>query len=103
VAVGQAEARRLLAVLDATLAPRDARRVLDPHAPAGAAGSAGFPDRGAVLRDLVEDPERAWRSPWLRACAIRAARRAGVLEGFDVAPARALHDPVIDEELAAVA
>jgi hypothetical protein len=100
VAVGQGEARRLLAALDPAMAPGDARRALDAHGGAGTTGPAG---RDAVLRDLVEDADGAWRSPWLRACAIRAARRAGVLGGFDVAAARAVHDPVIEEELAAAA
>ena len=52
------------------------------------------------LRDLVEDPASAWRSAWLRACAIHAARGRGLLARIDLAAAHALGDPIVEEELA---
>ena len=51
------------------------------------------------IRDLVEDPDDEWRSPWLRACAIRAANRRGLRDRFDLASAAAVHDAIVDEEL----
>jgi hypothetical protein len=60
-------------------------------------------DVAAWLRDLVEDADAAWRSPWLRACAIRAAAAGGHLERFDLEPARALDDRTVDEEIDAAA
>jgi hypothetical protein len=60
----------------------------------------GLTDLYGWLRDLVEDPDGRWRSTWLRACAIHAARARGLLEGLDLGPARALDDPIIDEVLA---
>jgi hypothetical protein len=60
-------------------------------------------DVAGWLRDLVEDRDDAWRSPWLRACAIHAAVARGLLAGFELDAARALGDPVIDEELARAA
>ena len=53
----------------------------------------------AVLRDLVEDADDRWRSPWLRACAIHAARARGALHRIDLFTTRALGDPIVDEEL----
>ena len=71
------------------------------HQPALAAEAPG--DAAGWLRDLVEDRHDDWRSPWLRACAIRAARLTGRLGGIDLGRARALGDPVVDEELALAA
>ena len=51
------------------------------------------------LRDLVADADGQWRSAWLRACAIHAAKARGVLGQVDVRAARALGDPIIDEVL----
>jgi hypothetical protein len=51
------------------------------------------------LRELVEDPDDQWRSSWLTACALYAARERGVLPAMDVTRARAVGDPVIAEEL----
>ena len=53
----------------------------------------------AVLRDLVEDADDRWRSTWLRACAVHAARARGVLQRIDLLTTRALGDPIVDEEL----
>ena len=58
-------------------------------------------DLAGWLRDLVEDPEGRWASPWLRACAIHAAGARGLLDHMDLAQARAAGDPLIDEELGA--
>ena len=59
----------------------------------------GPTDLDGWIRDLVEDPDGHWRSTWLRACAIHAARARGLLEQLDLGPARALDDPIIDEVL----
>ena len=50
VALGPAEARRLLPLLDPGVGPAEALRALDRH-------GAAVHDREAVLRDLVEDPD----------------------------------------------
>jgi hypothetical protein len=64
--------------------------------------SAVVPSRDVVdcLRDIAEDAGGEWRSPWLRACALHAARGRNALDDFDLAPARALGDPIVDEVLA---
>ncbi len=56
-------------------------------------------DLEGCLRDLVEDPERQWRSSWLRACGIHAARGRGILDHMNIEPARALGDRIVDEVL----
>ena len=56
-------------------------------------------DLAGWLRDLVEDVDEAWRSPWLRACAIHAARGREHARPAGHEAARAVGDPVIDEEL----
>ena len=95
VALGAPAAARVDPVLDR----RDAvelrlRRLL------AATGSRGpMVEVGAVLADLVEDRDGAWRSPWLRACALRAACDRELAAGLDLVPARALGDPMVDEEL----
>jgi hypothetical protein len=94
VVVGRPEAASLLAVLDPALGPEARLTGL---------GGDGATQRRDWLRDLVEDPEDAWRAPWLRACAIRAARHADALGAMDLRPARGLRDPVVDEELALAA
>ncbi len=87
------EARRTLAILAPDLPHADRLQRL------GGAGG-GPADLEAMLRDLVEDRDGTWRSPWLRACAIHAAIARGRLDGMDLGTARALEDPVIDELLA---
>ena len=86
------EARRVLAILDPGLPAEDRLRRLGGVADAP-------PELDATLRDLVEDRDSTWRSPWLRACAIHAAIARGRLDGMDLGSARTLHDPVIDELL----
>jgi hypothetical protein len=66
---------------------------LPPRPPSGAADA---------LRDLVIDADDEWRSPWLRACAIDAARRAGMLAAIDTSGVRDLGDGLVDEALAAI-
>ena len=86
------EARRVIAVLEPGLSASDRLGRLG--------GAADAPlDLHATLRDLVEDRDAAWRSPWLRACAIHTAVALGRLEGIDLEGARSLHDPVVDELL----
>jgi hypothetical protein len=93
VVLGGAQARLVLALLEPGLAPAD--RLARFRAPAGHP-----PDVEAVLRELVEDADDRWRSSWLRACAIHAARPRGVLRRVDLSTTRALGDPLVDEELA---
>ena len=95
VGVGPTESRLVVALLDPRLPPAErlarlvppARTTTDPR------------DAEDWLRDLVEDVDHGWRSTWLRACAIRAAGARGLLGRIDLASARALGDPVVDEEL----
>ena len=97
VALSPDEARTVLATVQPNLTPGERLARLPAHA-AEAPG-----DADGWLRDLVEDRHDDWRSPWLRACAIRAARLTGRLGGIDLGRARALGDPVVDEELALAA
>jgi hypothetical protein len=59
----------------------------------------GPSDLVGFLRDIVEDPRERWRSTWLRACAIHAAKARGLLEMMDVGAARTIGDSIIDEAL----
>ena len=95
VAVGTTESRVVVPLLDPSLTP--AQRLANLTR----SGRAAAPRRDAEdsLRDLVEDADDGWRSAWLRACAIHAAGARGVLGRIDLSGARALRDPVVDEEL----
>ena len=94
VLLGTEQSRLVLALLQPDLSiPERLGRL--PQAFAGD----GLTDLDGWLRDLVEDRDGRWSSTWLRACAIHAARARGLLEGLDLGPARALHDPIIDEVL----
>ena len=64
------EARRVLAILAPDLPHADRLQRLGRRRRPAA-------DLDATLRDLVEDRDAAWRSPWLRACAIHAAIARG--------------------------
>ena len=97
VMVGLAESRLVIALVDPSLTPAERLgRLASPST-----GAAASRDTEAWLRDLVEDADDVWRSAWLRACAIHAAAASGVLGRIDLAAARALGDPVVDEELGA--
>ena len=87
------EGRRVLAILAPGRSDADRLRGLggDDGPPAGI---------DATLKDLVEDRDGEWRSAWLRACAIHEAIARGRLAGMDLAAAKTLGDPVIDELLA---
>jgi hypothetical protein len=89
------EARQVVAILDPALQPAErlARLPATPGPAVGPSVADGW------LRDLIEDPDDIWRSPWVRACAIHTARRRGLLAGMDLAAARALGDGDVDEEL----
>jgi hypothetical protein len=111
LALGGEDAERGMAMeaIGVLLAPEEARAVVAVVSPAGDPGGGrahlpappGAPvDVAGWVRDLVEDRGGAWRSPWLRACAIRAARDRGELASLDLGPARAVGDPLIEEELA---
>ena len=95
VVLGASPAARVTPVLD----DRDAVPVRLARLVAATGAPASPVDVEAVLADLVEDREAAWRSPWLRACAVRAACDREVASGLDLVPARALGDPMVDEEL----
>jgi hypothetical protein len=84
------ESRHVLPILEPDRAPGERLRRLGRHP-----GSwRGLDD---CLADIVEDRGDAWRSPWLRACAVYAAVRRSGLAHLDLEPARALQDPAIDE------
>ncbi len=95
VVLGATAAARLIPVLDSRIPPEGRLRHLVVRT-----GSA-TPARGvtAVLADLVEDREDAWRSRWVRACAVRAACDRGIADELDLVPVRALGDPMVNEEL----
>ncbi|MET0773192.1 MAG: hypothetical protein ABWZ82_08920 [Candidatus Limnocylindrales bacterium] len=106
-----------LEALEVTLDPAEARQVLPLAGPGLASAerlgalSAALHDPGDThpaasdlagwLRDIVEDPDAAWRSAWVTACALFAADARGLLAGIDTRRARALGDPAVDEVLAA--
>jgi hypothetical protein len=93
--------------LEVLLSPTEAKQVLgllQPDRPATERLTRLPPPVGDVptdpvdwLRDLVEDADDRWRSPWLRATAVYAAKGRHVLEQLDLDAARALGDPTIDE------
>jgi hypothetical protein len=96
VLLGVAESRLVLPLLQPALSISERLgRLPEGLAGDGPTGLTGW------LRDLVEDPHDRWRSTWLRACAIDAARARGLLQGLNLGPARGFHDPIIDEVLAA--
>jgi hypothetical protein len=95
VALGSTEARLVVPLLAPHLRPAERLARISPPGMAAVEPL----DAEGWLRDLVEDPEDQWRSGWLRACAVRAARGRGVLDGIDITAARNVGDPVIDEEL----
>src|SRR5262245_6777369 len=95
VLIGQAESHRVLGLLTPSLS---ASGRLERLAPATGA----VDDRRAEpdwLRSMARDAGDRWRSPWLRACAIRALRIRGLQAEVDVAAARGTRDPVVLEEL----
>jgi TLC ATP/ADP transporter len=92
VELGVDEAARVLAVIDPGLTDAERLDRLGSQVAMPTDGDGWF-------RDLVEDPDDAWRSPWLRACAIHSAAARGVLATMDTAAARRVGDPIIDEEL----
>jgi hypothetical protein len=94
VLLAPSEAKQVLALLERDLPVAERLARLPP--PAGDAPT----DLVGWLRDLVEDVDDHWRSPWLRATAIHAAKARNVLDQFDLDPARSLGDPTIDELLA---
>ena len=95
VVLGATAAARLTPVLDSRDSPEERLHRLVARTGASA------PDGGAhaVLADLVEDRRHAWRSTWVRACAVRAACDRGIADELDLVPAGALGDPMVDEEL----
>ena len=99
VALGHAEAVVVATLLDPAIAPSEQHDRLESPDP----GRARQRPRGAraVLVDLAEDRDATWRSPWLRACAIRALRLSGIAP-VGLAPAPAATDSLVAEELALV-
>ncbi len=92
VEMGADEGATVLAVIDPGLGDADRRGRLGSPADSPS-------DADGWLRELIEDPDDIWRSPWLRACAIHTAAARGVLHAMDTTAAHALRDPIIDEEL----
>jgi hypothetical protein len=90
--MGADEGATVLAVIDPGLGDADRRGRLGSPADSPS-------DADGWLRELIEDPDDIWRSPWLRACAIHTAAARGVLHAMDTTAAHALRDPIIDEEL----
>jgi hypothetical protein len=92
VVLGSAGSKRVLPVLrlDLTVEERLTGLLAQYIAP---------PHPEDCLRDLIRDVDGHWRSAWLRACAIHAAKARGILGQVDVTAARALGDPIVDEEL----
>jgi hypothetical protein len=98
-----------LEALEVVLGPSDAARLaplLDGRVDAGERlRRLGGTTRGAstepavVLTEIVADRDGVWRSPWVRACAVRAASYRGLSGSLDLDALRALADPIVDEEL----
>jgi hypothetical protein len=107
--VGGANGSLAVEALEVILSPDEARHVLPLLTPdlADAARTERLAppanhipiDVAGWLKDLIEDVDGHWRSPWLRACAIHAAKARRLLDQIDLTAARALGDPVIDELL----
>ena len=95
VALGATAAARLTPLLDTRDSPEE--RLHRLVARTGAVAPEGGAQ--AVLTDLVEDPRHAWRSTWVRACAVRAACDRGIAGEMDLVGVGALGDPMVDEEL----
>jgi hypothetical protein len=106
--VGGSSGALALEALDVLLGPEDSKLVvpllqpglsiLERLARLPTALADGVPrDLVGFLRDIVEDPRERWRSTWLRACAIHAAKARGLLDAMDTGAARAIGDPIIDE------
>jgi hypothetical protein len=87
------EAKQVLPLLKADLAVAERLDRLPPLASDAPTDLVGW------LKDLVEDVDGHWRSTWLRACAVHAAKARRVLDQIDLHAARALGDPIIDELL----
>jgi hypothetical protein len=93
VILGPTEAKHVLPLLKPDLAV--AERLDRLPAPASDAPT----DLVGWLKDLVEDVDGHWRSTWLQACAIHAAKARRVLDQIDLDAARAIGDPIVDELL----
>ena len=87
------EAKLVLPLLKPDLAVAERLERLPPPASADPSDVVGW------LKDLVEDVDGHWRSTWLRACAVHAATGRSMLDQIDLDAARALGDPIIDEQL----
>ena len=100
-----------LEALEVLLTPADSRRVLPLLQPelsvSDRLNRLRTPSKDApadllgILRDIVADTGGDWRSAWLCACALHAAKGRNVLDRLDLDAARALGDPAIDEVLSA--
>ncbi len=93
VVLGPAESKQVVALLQPGLPLSE--RLNQLPAPSSEAPT----DLGGWLQDLVADAEGHWRSTWLRACALHAAKARGPLGREDARAAGALGDPIIDEVL----
>jgi len=78
---------------------------LSPHARAERlSGGSAEPARTSKewLLELAEDRDGRWRSPWLRACVVRAARLGGFAREIDRTALAAAREPIVAEELALI-
>ena len=103
VTVGRDLAGQVVALLAPGLTPVARQRRLQKAEPPGSPGGPADPGAGGWLADLAADTERLWRSPWLRACAIRAIRvlgPAGASSGALVPLSTGTpEEPIVTEEL----
>jgi hypothetical protein len=102
VTLDPTEASRVLPLATPELTPETRLERLAGTRAGSSATAPASSDLAGRLRDIVEDPGDAWRSAWLTACALYAARTRGLMADIDTRRARALGDPAIDEQVAAV-
>ena len=93
VVLGPAESKQVLALLQPGLPLSERLNQLPPRSSEAPTDLVGW------LQDLVADADGHWRSAWLRACVLHAAKGRGLLGQADIRAARALGDPIIDEVL----
>ena len=99
VTLQPANATQVVPVADPELAPEERLRRLVARSARPVDEPSGR-DLAGWLRDIVEDPQQAWRSSAVSACALYAAKARGLLGTMDTRRARALGEPAIDEVLA---
>lgn len=94
VTLGRLAAADIVALLAPGLEPAERLHAVSARAAPAVARTAR-----EWLLDIAEDGRSVWRSPWLRACAIRAVRRHRLVDGSPVRITNRHADPVMAEEL----